>query len=121
MPLCQRDIAQRSENMSKDSFLTSTMNSENITGIPTQTNPLDINIVDTGLFLNESSVSNWSVYANISLSQDRERGWFLHEFQLIKAIVLVIVISALIISTCRLVLKNFSRYSVARSDDQQDI
>lgn len=41
----------------------------------------------------------------------------LNELQLIKAIVLVVVITILLLSTCKLVFKTFSKYSVRKEDN----
>jgi hypothetical protein len=43
--------------------------------------------------------------------------WFLHEFRLIKVTVLVAVISILLLSTCRILLKTNASFPVVRKQD----
>ena len=43
------------------------------------------------------------------LSTDPETAWIITEFQLIKAIVLVVVLSLVLLSTCKLIFKSFAR------------
>ena len=47
----------------------------------------------------------------------KERAWILHEFRLIKVAVLVTVISILLLSTCRILLKTNARFPTSRKPD----
>ena len=65
---------------------------------------------------------NWTLQEVADNSTMSKKGWFLHEFHMIKAVVLVVVISVLLISTCRIVLKTFSRFAEPRmKDDPNDM
>jgi hypothetical protein len=51
---------------------------------------------------------------------EEEKSWLRSELQLIKVIVLIVVITILLLSTCKLVLKTFSKYAggVGRRDEE---
>ena len=70
----------------------------------------------------DGSTRNYTINGTHSNSTNRSseefqgevnRGWILNELQLIKAVVLSVVVVALLVSTCRVVFKTFSRYSDA--------
>ena len=66
----------------------------------------------------ELMLNNLTLTSNITVSdEDDEKNWLtLNELQMIKVIVLVIVVGILLISTCKIVFKTFSRYSGKRPD-----
>ena len=73
-----------------------------------------------------STENDWTDRTNISLFMNgtsgnstlsSEEDLKLNELQLIKAIVLVVVITILLVSTGRVVLKTFSKYTGTKRDD----
>ena len=68
------------------------------------------------LTMNMSHLRNYNTVKSIlentvSTSEEPHAEWLLTEFQLIKAIVLVIVLSLVLLSTCKLVVKSVARNS----------
>ncbi len=63
-------------------------------------------------------LTNFSLANVTTIRTDRESGpWLtLNELQMIKVVVLVIVVGILLLSTCKIVFKTFSRYSEKRAD-----
>ena len=125
MPLCNSDILdleKKKLSMENSHSKNASQMSQHSTDINLQFAG-DHNLTDYnfGLFHFNTS-SNWTQdYSNDTVVATREKTWFLHEFHLIKAVVLVVVISVLLVSTCRLVLKNFSKFAEPRKDHHFDI
>jgi len=62
-----------------------------------------------------------SLGANLTLSASastaKDRGWLLNEIQMIKAVVLVIVVSILLLSTCTFLFRTSSLFAKSKDDD----
>ncbi len=65
-----------------------------------------------------NNVTNNNGTSKITSDEAEDNGSFLvNQIQLIKAIVLILVISILILSTCKIVLKTFSKYAGKRDEE----
>ena len=59
--------------------------------------------------------SRWNS-SSVVFGGEKERQWTMGELQMIKVIVLVVVVTVLILSTCQVLFKTFSKYNVQRSE-----
>ena len=69
-----------------------------------------VHVAGQGVVLHNLTISNTTEAA------PEEKWLTLNELQMIKVIVLVIVVGILLLSTCKIVFKTFSRYSGKRLD-----
>ena len=75
--------------------------------------PSDIDLV---YCVNMTSSGNLTLSSS-AVTATKNRGWLLNEIQMIKAVVLVIVVSILLLSTCTFIFRTSSLFAKSKDDD----
>ena len=114
MPLCKDNTGSRiQENLLTDGTDHNTMGKMNLLNKSSSEAGYEHISHQQGLVLHNLTLTNGNT---TDIPEDDKHWLTLNELQMIKVIVLVIVVAILLISTCKIVFKTFSRYSGKRPD-----